>query len=589
MLGRLTHDPNASPAEIRGPTFALAASGRREDEFGACTVSECHVVFRGRIRWQDAELRQIAEQRGHPHALLEGYLRSGPAFLVQLHGPFALAIVDDRDGSTLLAIDRLGIEPLFYDAQDRRVVFGTDARAITAHPATSDDLSPQALFDYLYFHMVPSPRCIFAQQEKLLPGEYMVFRSGQVDKAFYWLPTYLEDSAPSQPRLEELFLNKLEGAVAAAADHEKVGAFLSGGTDSSTVAGMLRKVAGKPVDTYSIGFHAEGFDETEYARIAARHFDTRPHEYYVTPADVVDAIPMIAAAYDEPFGNASAVPAYFCARMAKKDGIEVLLAGDGGDELFAGNARYATQKIFEYYQRIPSALRRSVIERATENERLAGLPLFGKVRNYVRHANTPLPDRLENFNLLNRIPLGEIFPAECLARVDTHDPLILLREHYQRARAETSLNRMLFLDLKFTLADNDLRKVNRMCALAGVDVRYPLLDQELFDFSTALPSSFKLKGHRLRYFFKQSLKNFLPREILYKSKHGFGLPFGLWMKTHQPLEAIARQSLANLADRGQLQPDFIARIMKLHEQHPNYYGVMVWVLMMLEQWLRANE
>lgn len=588
MLATMRFGGDLAPLEIYQSSSALATLGRRDSDHGAAEWKGLRAVFQGRIRWRDSTIRDVAGQFGDARAILEAYTRLGPAFLEQMSGPFALSLVDDTQRRTLLATDRLGIQALFYSIQGNTLIFASNARAITRHPDANDKLSPQALFDYLYFHMVPGPRGVYTDQCKLLPGQYLLVEDSDARTDFYWQPHYTESDERSQVQLKREFLEKLEGAVAEAARDGKVGAFLSGGTDSSTVSGLLRKTAGVSVDTYSIGFEAEGFDETEYARIASRHFDTRPHEYYLKPQDVVETIPLIAAAYDEPFGNASAVPAYFCAKLARADGLDTLLAGDGGDELFAGNARYAKQKIFDYYLHIPEGLRRSIMEPLVFSKHLEALPLAGKARSYIEQANTPLPDRLEAYNFLNRFPLEEIFTGDFLANINRHKPMEYLRETYQRAHAETSLNRMLFVDLKFTLADNDLRKVNRMCELGGIEARFPLLDDDLVDFSTRLPSSLKLRGQHLRYFFKQALKDLLPLEIVHKSKHGFGLPFGLWMGTYQPLEEITRDSLEKLGRRGYIQPAFIERLLLLQKQHPSYYGVMIWVLMMLEQWLQKR-
>jgi len=366
------------------------------------------------------------------------------------------------------------------------------------------------------------------------------------------------------------------------------GAFLSGGTDSSTIAGMLGQVTGQPARTYSIGFNAQGYDEMEFARIAARHFGTRHQEYYVTPDDVVSAIPLIAAVHDQPFGNSSAVPTYYCAKLAKNDGVDVLLGGDGGDELFGGNERYAKQYLYSLYSDLPHALRKGLIEPF-----LGVLPskgILGKVQRYVGNASIPMPARYDNYNLLERLGSEVVFTAEFLNAVDARQPRAMMEQAYNGAQAQSLINRMLALDLRFTLADNDLPKVTRSCELACVDVKYPLLSDSVVTFSSSLPPRMKLKGTRLRYFFKEALRGFLPDEIITKTKHGFGLPFGPWLRAHRPLQQIALDSLADLKKRGIIRSEFIDELTTRHvESHADYYGTMVWVLMMLEQWLRQHR
>ncbi len=588
MLAEQTINPNHAVNQTSFNRCVLATVGFPYNS-GICQQNQVTAAVQGNLLWADSELTQTATQHGPAHAVVEAYRKYGIDFLRNASGSFVLSIVDEANDKTLLAIDRLGINSLFYTVRRGQLIFASNARAMRRHPDVDGGIDPQGIFDYLYFHMVPSPGCIFNGVSKLLPGQYLLFENNKPSTGFYWQPTYVESSTASLDALKSNFLQILKASVGRAAESAKTGAFLSGGTDSSTVAGMLRQIRGRPIDTYSIGFDAEGYDEMAYARIATRHFDTSPHEYYLTPQDVVDAVPLIAKAYDEPFGNASAVPAYYCAKLARADGIDTLLAGDGGDELFGGNERYATQKIFEFYQEIPEPLRRWLIEPAVFNMPSAEkIRLLAKAQSYIRQAKVPLPDRLESYNLLNRMPLAHIFHADFLATVNIDAPLNYSRDTYRRAEATSSLNRMLFLDLKFTLADNDLRKVNRMCELAQIDVRYPLLDDEMLRFSTELPTSLKLRGLKLRYFFKQAVKGFLPQEILNKSKHGFGLPFGLWMSTHEPLREMAYENLVSLSRRGMVKPEFIQDLQQRHQEHPSYYGITIWVLVMLEQWLQST-
>jgi asparagine synthase (glutamine-hydrolysing) len=267
-----------------------------------------------------------------------------------------------------------------------------------------------------------------------------------------------------------------------------------------------------------------------------------------------------------------------------------MLGGDGGDEIFGGNARYAKQMVFERYFQVPGVLRRGVIEPLVFGlPGGASLPLVRKARSYIEQARMPLPDRMESYNPLHREALEAMFEPGFLAEVDTERPVEWLREPYFRAASQHPINRMLHLDLKFTLADNDLRKVSRMCEAAGVEVRYPLLDDDLVEFSGRLPPDYKVRGARLRWFFKEALKDFLPREIIEKSKHGFGLPFGEWARSHPPLRAVVEQRVTAFLDRGYLRPDYVRTLLRRQaEEHANYYGALVWNVVVLEEWLRAN-
>ena len=526
---------------------------------------------------------------GDAAAVAAAYRRDGDSLLTALHGRFALALLDRRRGQFLLAIDRAGVRPLFVHEHDGKVFFASRLEMLRAVPGSDMQVDDQAIFDYLYFHMVPSPRVIYRGLSKLLPAQVRVWRNATATARFYWHMPYRDDTTAGFDDLRRQFRDLLPDVVGTAGTGgDRVGCFLSGGTDSSSVAGTWRALRGEPIPTYSMGFDAEGFDEMAYARIAVRHFQTTPREYYVTAADVVDSIPRIAAYCDEPFGNASIVPAYLCARFAKGDGIDTMLAGDGGDEIFGGNERYANQWLFELYGQTPAPLR-ALLEPAVRLPGLRALPPARKARSYIAQAKVPLPDRFETYNFLHRTALEEIFEPDFLARVDRDAPLQNLREVYARTASASAINRMMHLDLKITLADNDLRKVNQGCELAGVDVRYPLLDDRMLDFAASVPANMQLRRTHLRWFFKQALADFLPAEIIGKRKQGFGLPVGLWMADYAPLRELTHESIAALKRRGFIRPDYIDWVERKHaSEHASYYGVMLWVLVMLEQWMQAH-
>jgi asparagine synthase (glutamine-hydrolysing) len=587
-----------APERARATTFLAlpgAAIGLRGGVLPAdlAQTQTCLAAVQGPVRWHDAAIGREAAERGAAAAILAAYARDGEDVLPQLGGAFALALVDTARRLVLLAVDRIGIRTMCFAATPGGIAFGTSVDQVAAHPAVAAEVSRQAVFDYLYCHAVPSPETILTGVEKLLPAERVLFADGRAARRFYWQLRYLPDERTGEAGQAEEFRGLLRAGVARAidgADPAAVGAFLSGGTDSSTVAGLLGEASGRPAETYSIGFAAEGFDEMSYARIAAKHFGANAHEHYVTPREVADAIPLVARAYDEPFGNASAVPTYCCAKLARGDGRSILLAGDGGDEVFGGNARYAKQKLFEWYGALPAPLRHWLVEPlALRLPGAARIPPLRKLASYVRQANVPLPDRLESYNLLEREMLEAVFEPEFLRAVDRTRPAQLAREVYFRTGSRSPVDRMMHLDLKQTLADNDLRKVNRMCELAGVEVRYPLLDDALVEFSGRLSPAQKVRRLELRHFFKRALAGFLPPETIAKEKHGFGLPFGVWMRTDPDLGALARDGLERFARRGWMRAAFVGRLLDAHRDvHATYFGTTIWVTVMLEHWLAAR-
>ena len=542
-------------------------------------------LFKGSPRFARSDLTNVASTEG-AGAAWRAALGADPKEALQgISGDFAvgLRLPEDR---VFLAVDRFAIRSLCYRVDNGQIRFAERADTLAD---TGRDIDPQAIFDYLYFHVIPSPRTIYKGVLRLPAGHYAVFEHGQLTVAPYWVPDFKEHAGASFDELKTEFKQLLRQAVERQLGNGKPACFLSGGTDSSTVAGMAAAASDQAVSTYSIGFDAQGYDEMEFARLAAKHFKADPHEYYVTPADLVRSIPTVAAYYDQPFGNSSALPAYYCAKMARDDGASKLLAGDGGDELFGGNTRYAKQRVFGWYNSVPEALRTSVLEPAAGLRLASRTPLVRKAASYVNQARVPMPDRLMTYNLLFRLGIEDVLTPAFLAQIDRQGPQHQQRDIWALARTDSLVNRMLAFDWRYTLAECDLPKVVGTTGLAGVEVGFPMLDDDLLDFSLRLPTRHKLKGLKLRWFFKEALRGFLPDEIIVKKKQGFGLPFGVWANQTPALKAMATESLESLARRGVVRADFVHSLLTNRlPEHPGYYGEMVWILLMLEQWLAAK-
>ncbi|WFP50727.1 asparagine synthase C-terminal domain-containing protein [Methylomonas sp. EFPC3] len=532
----------------------------------------------------------VALQSAYPtdalSSLLEAYLQRGIEALRRQPGIVNLLLIDERQQTTFLMTDPIGISHIYYAKTNDALVFGSSADFVVRHPQVSNAISPQSVFDYLYFNYCPSPNTIYRQVMKLEGGQCLSFHGGKVAIDRYWQPDFFENDCDLRQSGRQLQQYLVEAVRDRVADDENTGAFLSGGLDSSSVAGALARVFPGKAKTFSMGFQVAGYDEIEYANIAVAAFKTRSHTYYVTPEDTVAAVPAIAAYYDEPFGNSSALAAYYCAKLAKDNGVNRLLAGDGGDEIFAGNERYAKQMLFEGYHRLPQFLTRGM-EYVLDGlpDAIARQKIPFKAKRYIEQAKAAMPDRLQDYNFLHRHAAADIFQADFLTEVDISAPMQSLRENYWRPANASTLNRMLYMDWKSTLHDNDLVKVNRMCEMAGVEVCYPLLDPRIVDLSCRIPSADKLRGQKLRWFYKQAMADFLPEAIINKSKHGFGLPFGIWLKDHEPLKQMAYQAVRDLGRRDFFRPEFLEHAIKMHQSvHAAYYGELIWVLMMLELW-----
>lgn len=594
-LGYITANSACSLQGDRENSFPASSTDADRYELGVTgTLTELPhggaVAIIGHARFDDKELATIADASSMATALAAGYQLYQEQVVTHLRGAFCCVIVDTQQDRALIAIDRLGQHAVYYAETDQGLAFGTSANDVLAAADRDQKLLYQGIYNYLYFHMVPCAGTIYHGLEKLPAAHLLAYEGGRCRIENYWQPTFQESSVASTKALEVELKSTLRQAVENCVPATgKTGCFLSGGLDSTTVTGLLAEVSAGTAEAYSIGFAADGYDEMAYARISARHFGVTLNEYYVTPQDVVDALPLIATSYEEPFGNSSALPAYFCARMAAENGVDTLLAGDGGDEIFAGNERYIKQQVFAHYQKIPDVLRHGLLEPLLKLSP-GGLPLVSKARSYIEQANTPLPDRLQSYNFLHRHPITEIFSDELLSEIASNSPIDLLRSIYHRPVEASDLNRMLYLDWQITLADNDLRKVSRTCALAGVAVTYPMLDDNLLELSCRVPSKLKIRSNELRHFFKSALQDWLPHETINKSKQGFGLPFGIWMQTYDPLRELAYDNLLKLKSRGYIRPEFIDKTIDMHQRnHAAYYGELVWVLTVFELWMEKHS
>lgn len=522
--------------------------------------------------------------------ILNKYLAEGIVALKELQDAFTVVVIDNLSGDVLIAVDRMGVHSISYVVTEDGILYASSQSMYRYFPNCRLEINNQSIYNYLYFHVIPGPETIFTNVNKIEPGGYLILRKNNIETGLYWEIEYKVNKEKSVNECKEELFYLFENCLKSYAEGDRLGAFLSGGIDSSTVVGFLSRVTNEPVKTFTIGFQEEGYDESYYADIAVKRYKTKHHTYYVTPDDVLNAIPKIADAYDQPFGNSSAVPAYYCARMAKENGVETLLAGDGGDELFGGNERYAKQYIFSLYDNIPEVIKNILIDPllkpVSANSKI--FPLR-KAKRYVEQANIPMPRRLESYNLLESFGVKNVFEDEFLSCIDIDQPQKMQNNYYDNAIADGLLNKMLALDLKYAIADNDLPKVTQMCATAGVHVVFPFLNYNIIDFSTRLPAAYKVKRTKLRYFFKEALKGFLPDEIITKPKHGFGQPFGVWINQHPNLKELVYDSLNNLKKRNIVRSDFIDRLLNEYlALHPHYYGNMVWVTLMLEQWYQKH-
>jgi len=554
----------------------------------------------------DAELYnedELSELVKHEHQLPDDartaavlaalYDRFGTDFVEKLRGVFSLVLWDRRKRKLLAAIDGFGVNRLAYYHDGRALLIASRVDALSQSGHFDREINPRAIANVLNFTANLAPETIFAKVQRLVPGTILIAENGRLQLKKYWDMRYGEVSEKNEERLGRKLESLVEQAVAAHCKTDSfrsLGAFLSGGTDSSTVVGMMGRVGQGPVNAFSIGFQEQSFNELSYAEIAADRFKAKHHTYLVGPEDCFEALPQMIRSFDEPYGNSSAIPTYFCARLAAQNGVKVLLAGDGGDELFGGNERYLTDKIFASYQTVPRMLRKGLVEPI-----LRVLPISGglvrKARSYVRRSNMPAVERYFSHQFLSAHSPTDVFEGGFLDSLSGYSFTDIPSRHYSQATARDHLDRLLYVDVKMTLADNDLPKVTCMSELAGLRSRFPFLDRAVAEFSGTIPARLKVKGFQKRYLFKRAFRNLLPTEVINKKKHGFGIPVGVWLKSDRRLRELTRDTLlsARALERGYIRRSFLEYLFRADEaEKSTYYGDIIWTFLTMELWHRQS-
>lgn len=511
-----------------------------------------------------------------------------------IDGQFSFCIWDKRNNKLLIATDRFGTNVINYYHDNKRFIFASKIRTILKTGFFKPSIEKNAIYNYLVFSFVPTPQTIYKDIKKLPPGHILILHKEKVSIHKYWDIRYLENKDKGESYYCEKIRGTLEDSVRKRFDLTKdaghIGAFLSGGLDSSTVSGMMKKINGGEVKTFSIGFGEKDYSEIEYVDIAARHFGLKSYKYFIKPDDLIRAIEVLVKEYDEPFGNSSAIAAYYCMKLAKESGVDIMLGGDGGDENFAGYERYVTDKIFSMYQHIPNFWRKNIIEPCLFNMPFKRSWLVTKARDYIDHSNIPNPERFFMYSLYSMYKRDEIFTEEFLRDIDAELPLKMINQCSAASNADNDLNRHMYLDTKLSLIDNDLAgKIGKIANILNITVRYPMLDTDLWNLGNEIPHYLKLKGLTKKYIFKNAFKDFLPQEIILKKKHGFGLPYAIWLRENKNIRRFTEEMLldSKSAGRGYFKKGIFEQMLRSHDMEKTpYYGDMLWVFLMLEVWHR---
>jgi asparagine synthase (glutamine-hydrolysing) len=548
------------------------------------------ITFNGEI-YNFAELRGDLEAHGHrfrttsdTEVILAAYEQWGEAAVGRLRGMFAFAIWDGRQRRLLLARDRVGIKPLVYAWDGRRLLFASEVKALLSDPGLARDVDWPALGEYLAYLYVPAPRTIFRAIRKLPPACILSLDlgGGEPQVRRYWDLEFRPDPARNWERWLEELRFQLEDAVRShLVSDVPVGAFLSGGMDSSSVVALMAQASARPVRTFSIGFDEADFDELHYARQVAARYGTAHHEFVVKP-DGLEALPRLAWQFDEPFGDASAVPTYYVSRMTREH-VKVVLSGDGGDENFAGYRRYARARVLRNrLNRLPGSLVRPALRLAS---RL--LPSDARGQGYLELlAADPIERYFRMMTYHRATVLGTVLTRDLRQRMGPAPSAEGFRALARDAGLSEYVSTLQYLDIRTYLPDDILTKVDRASMLVSLEARVPLLDHRLMEFVATMPAGLKLDGEGGKAIFKAAMRSDLPAAIRSRRKMGFGVPLARWFR-HE-LSDYTRDLLLSprAAARGWFEPRAVAALLDAHGAGRDRSS-QIWALLCLEQWARC--
>jgi asparagine synthase (glutamine-hydrolysing) len=552
------------------------------------------IVFNGEI-YNYRELRAELEKLGHTfytdsdtEAIVHAYDQYGTDCPNHLRGMFAFAIWDTHAKSLFLARDRVGKKPLLYALVDGQLVFGSEFAAVLLHPDVSRDVDFEAIHYYLSFLCVPAPLTAYRAIRKLEPGHSLLWRNGELKLERYWQPDFSKKLKISETEAGERVVELLREAVRVRLMAEvPLGAFLSGGIDSSAVVALMSEESSGPVKTFSIGFEEQDFSELHHARRVAEHVGADHHEFIVRP-NAMEVLPMLVEHYGEPYADSSAIPTYYVSRETRQY-VTVALNGDGGDECFAGYERYAAMNLAEKYASLPGVLRKGVIENLA-----AALPAFEGGRNplrsvkrFVAAASLPRVDRyLHWVSAFREADKRELYSDSLRNETASFDTADVLAPWFAKANGAGIIDASLLTDTMTYLPNDLLVKVDIASMAVSLEARSPFLDHHVIEFAASLPENLKARGLTTKYLLKRVLKKLVPEENLTRRKMGFGVPIGHWFRGS--MQPFLRETLFSekALGRGLFRSEVVRHIVDEHISGRRDHAHRLWTLLMLELWFQ---
>jgi len=547
------------------------------------------LVFNGEI-YNFQELRRDLEGKGHrfrsqadSEVIVHAYEEWGKDFLDHLQGMFALALWDQKDQRLILARDRLGIKPLYYTFQKGRLAFASEIKALLEIPEIRPRVNLQALYDYLGFEFVPSPLTMFEGIEKLPPGNRLIFQKGTATREVYWDLNRPGTSLSQEEAVAELRRLLQETVAKHLISDVPLGVFLSGGLDSSTLVALMRRLGVSPLRTFSIGYPDPSFSELPYAEIVAKAFDTE-HTVLMIPEVTLEDLKKAVWHLDEPMTDLSALPLYLVCREAKKY-VTVCLSGEGGDEVFAGYDRFKASKADRIYRLLPAWLREKgiypLVEALPDRPQKKGW--INILKRFVEGSHLPLEGGHMRWQYFSSPEQDALLYRPSFRGQVSLDPFAPIRELRARRADDADIDQEIYIDLRFTMPDSVLMKVDKMSMAHALEIRVPFLDHRFVEFTASLPGRWKLKGFQTKAVFRKALQGLLPDAIVWRGKQGYSLPIKNWLREglKEPLTTVLNESPII---REHLNPDHIRRLIDEHMARTHNHNHILWALLNLGLW-----
>ncbi|MGI8468705.1 MAG: asparagine synthase (glutamine-hydrolyzing) [Pyrinomonadaceae bacterium] len=553
------------------------------------------IVFNGEI-YNFQELREDLEKRGHKfytrsdtEVIIHLYDEYGADCVNYLRGMFAFAIWDEADKSLFIARDRLGKKPLLYSFQPNGdLIFGSEFTALLSHPAISREVDFEAIDSYLSYLCVPAPLTAFRQIRKLAPAHWLRWKDGEIETKRYWQPDFSKKIKISEEEaIKETTRILRESTKLRMIAEVPLGAFLSGGVDSSMVVALMAEESLRPVKTFSIGFEEQDFSELKYAKRVAEHVGAEYHEFIVKP-DAMEVLPTLVEHYGEPYADSSAIPTYYVAKETRKF-VTVALNGDGGDESFAGYERYQAMRLSEKYYKIPEFVRRGLIETAANLVPTSELKRSRArdLKRFLKAASLPKVERYFRWvSAIDRESKENLYTQDFRQQVKDYDSADFIEQWFGKANGSGVLDATLLTDQMTYLPNDLLVKVDIASMANSLEARSPFLDHKVIEFAASLPENLKMRKFETKSLLKKAAARLVPPEVIYRRKMGFGVPIGNWfrgeMKNFLREVLFSEKSLT----RGIIKPEAIKKYVDEHTNAERDYAFQLWTLLMLELWFQ---